>query len=127
MTNKEENEIIRKAFEILKQRIDAANEYAKTIIDLDNPFEIENLNRLTKISIPRFGCFYITGACAARGPLANPSLGDDYDNSDIIYFRQLRFRPYKYFKSAKFRMTRSDHEMRTLARQNASDPENKII
>jgi hypothetical protein len=95
---------------------------------LDNPFELKTLNQLTRVSIPGFGCFYISGNYAAHGPLANPMLGDEYDSSDVIYFRQLRFRPYSYFKSDKFRMTRSDHEMKELVQKNlnAADSKNKI-
>lgn len=58
---------------------------------------IKQLNEETRISIPGFGCFYIT-ECVARNGYPNSD-----ETGEVFSYRQLRFRPYSWVRSDSFK------------------------
>jgi len=108
MSEKEKDSTIRLAAEIIKQRILKIGDYYCDIYNYRNSNKVKTLRKLTRISIPGFGCFYISATNAMFGKQANPSFTDPDDfDGPVKYFRVLKFRPYKWTKSEKFRMEES--------------------
>jgi nucleoid DNA-binding protein len=111
--NKKEKAIVREAFDILKREIIHINNYHEPMNNIYNYAVAEELKKLTRISIPGFGCFYISVTNAAYGKSANPALDEEhYSSHDVMYFRTLRFRPYKWTLTEDFRMASNDSGIR---------------
>ena len=103
--NAKEKAIVREAFEILKREIIHTNNYHEPVNNIYKSEVVKELKKRTRISIPGFGCFFISAINAAYGSSANPSLMDEYyHGNNVMYFRVLRFRPYRWTTTESFRM-----------------------